>query len=166
MAIAQYYDLIASKNINYLLMDFTKKCIKKGYNEQEYFLSPVDTVWSTIKGQLDSSYADPFVFFGSGYVPFDYSFEHKILKDSSEHLRIHFRNKSAFDRINCEFIYKNKQIRSAKIECIWYSELQGSMPYTNTNSYICTTDLLGMLKVSTSTLKEFEERLKRILPYL
>ena len=161
-AIAQYYDLVSSQNINAMLIDFTQKFLEeKSYTEDSIvFKVPQDTVWSTLKGGLDSNFITPFVFFGSGYIPFNYSFEHEVLTNGSARLRVFFRNKKAWDKVECEFIYKNKNIISANIKCIWDMELQSS------NSYSCTMNSLGLMKVSTSTLREFEERLKRILPYL
>lgn len=159
---AQYYDMVASKNINTILIEFTQNFLEnKSYSEDSIvFETPTDTVWSIMKGKLDSNSITPFVFFGSGYIPFDYTFEHQIFIDGSEKLRINFRNKVAFEKVECEFIYKNKNIINADIKCIWDLDLEYY------NSYTCTVDSLGIMKVSTSTLKEFEERLGRILPYL
>lgn len=161
-AIAQYYDLVSSKKINAMLIDFTGEFLKnKPYNEDSIaFTIPVDTVWSYLEGKLDSNFTTPIVFFGNGYVPFDYNFEHQIFTDGREKLLVYFRNKVAFEKVECEFIYKDRNIISADIKCIWDIEIPSF------NTYSCSLDSLGIMKVSTSTLKEFEERLKRILPYL
>ncbi len=161
-ALAQYYDLVSSKNINSMLITFTQNFLEnKSYSEDStVFTPPRDTVWSYLEGKLDSNFVTPIVFFGKGYIPFDYNFEHQIFTDGGEKLLVYFRNKVAFEKVECEFIYKNRNIISANIKCIWDMELQSS------NSYSCTMDSPGLMKVSTSTLREFEERLKRILPYL
>ena len=162
-AIAQYYDLVASKNINTMLVDFAEEFLKnKPYSEDSaVFVVPVDTLWSTLEGKLDSSFITPFVFFGKGYAPFDYDFEHKIFTDSTENLLIYFRKKMWSDKFECEFIYKNKHIVSASIKRIKDLEFPDKFEI-----YTCNSDSLGIMAVSTNTVKEFEERLKLILPYL
>lgn len=160
-AIAQYYDLVASKNINNMLITFTENFLaNKGYAEFVTYDTPVDTVWSTLEGKLDSNFITPCIFYGIGYIPFDYHFEHKIFTDGSGKLKVYFKDKVAFEKVEYEVIYKNNNIINANIKCIWDLELQSF------NTYSCSTNSIGLMEVSTSTLKEFEERLQRILPYL
>lgn len=161
-ALAQYYDMVASKNINSILITFTQNFLdNKSYSEDSIvFATPRDTVWSTLKGKLDSNFITPIVFFGKGYIPFDYDFEHEIFVDGGERLNVHFRNKRAWEKVELEINFKNKHVSNATIRCVTNIELQ------EFNSMSCTVDSLGLMKVSTSTLKEFEENLKRILPYL
>lgn len=160
-AIAQYHDMVASRNINTMLVDFANKFLTtKDYTAMMRYYKPIDTLWSTLNGKMDSSFTNPFVFYGTGYVPFNYHFEHEIFFDGSEKLNVHFRNKRAWEKVELEINFKGNHVSNATIRCATDMEQESS------NSYSCTMDSLGLMEVSTQTLKEFEEKIKRILPYL
>lgn len=161
-AIAQYNDLVASKNINSMLVQFTKTFLEgKYYSEDTIFQVPQDTVWSTLKGMEEKDFHSPCIFYGTGYSPFDYSFEHKKFLDGSEHLRIFFRERLAFDKIEFEITYENTCLKSSNFLCILDVTDRDNSYY-----YACKKDMFDMMLVSTNTVKEFEEKLKMILPYL